>query len=95
MKPICVPCQRFYRPKKNGFHFIEGMPTNERARPGTEDAIYWTRDKMWTGDLWECLGCGHQIISGVSREPIAEHYQPDFGEKVASYGADQFQVNDC
>ena len=34
MKPICVPCQRFYRPKKNGFMFIEAMPraTPEAAR---------------------------------------------------------------
>ena len=26
MKPICIPCRRFYRVKQNGYHFIEGMP---------------------------------------------------------------------
>jgi hypothetical protein len=33
MRPICVPCQRFFRPIKNGFHFIEGMPV-DGAVPG-------------------------------------------------------------
>ena len=29
MRPICVPCRRFYRPKKNGTYFLEGHPTEE------------------------------------------------------------------
>src|SRR5690349_6379221 len=26
MKPVCVPCQRFMRAKRNGFYFLEGKP---------------------------------------------------------------------
>jgi hypothetical protein len=95
MKPICVPCQRFYRAKKNGFYFIEAMPTNGRPEPGTQDAENWAPYKVWCGDLWECAGCGHQLVSGVGREPITEHYKPDFAELVKALGADQLQVNDC
>lgn len=95
MKPICVKCQRFYRAKKNGFYFIEGMPTTDEALPGTEAPHHWTPYKIWTGDLWECLGCGHELVSGVGRAPVGEHYQPDFSERVARLNADQLQVNDC
>lgn len=96
MKPICVECQRFYRAKKNGFYFIEAMPKNgAKPEPGTSEADKWTPYKVWVGDLWECQGCGHQIVSGVGQGPVAEHYQPDFVETVARLGALQLQVNDC
>ena len=57
MKPICVPCQRFYRPKQNDYSFVEGMPTHG-AKPGTEEPDKWRPYKLWLGDLWECKGCG-------------------------------------
>jgi hypothetical protein len=95
MKPICVPCQRFYRPKKNGFYFIEGQPRTNTTPPGTTAPDDWTPYKLWVGDLWECQGCHAQIVSGVSQEPLGEHYQPDFAAKVARTHADQLQVNDC
>ena len=101
MKPICVPCQRFYRMTTIGYYFIEGMPkggeTEEARRPpaGNERPDLWTPYKLWSGDLWRCEGCGHQVIHGTSRNPIAEHYEPSFAEHVATLGADQFQVNDC
>lgn len=95
MKPICIPCQRFFRPAKNGFYFIEGMPTVNEAAPGNSEPEKWQPYKVWVGDVWECHGCGARIISGVGREPIAEHYQPDFPDRVSALGADQFQVNDC
>jgi hypothetical protein len=96
MKPICVPCQRFFRPKKNGYYFIEGMPTGIRdPEPGTVDPTHWAPYKVWVGDLWECEGCGAQIVSGVSREPLGEHYQDGFAELVTRVHADQLQVNDC
>lgn len=93
MKPICVQCQRFYRPKKNGFFFIEGMPRDD-ARPGTVDAALWSPYKLWCGDLWECEGCGHELVSGVGRNPVAEHFQSDFAETAARHGV-ILQVNDC
>lgn len=94
LKPICVPCRRFYRPKKNGFCFIEGMPEGNAA-PGNAEPDKWNPYKLWTGDLWECLGCGATIVVGTGHQPIAEHYQPDFEQKVEQHRARQLQVNDC
>jgi len=97
MKPICVPCQRFFRCAKNGYYFIEAMPagTKDRPIPGTTEPEHWTPYKIWVGDHWHCDGCGTEIISGVARGRVAEHYQPDFADKVARLHADQLQVNDC
>lgn len=93
MKPICVPCQRFYRPERNGTFFIEGMPTGN-AEPGTSEPEKWKPYKLWCGDLWECRGCGHQIIVGAGHAPIAEHYQEKFADDLRAYDA-KLQVNDC
>lgn len=96
MKPICVKCQRFYRPKKTGFRFVEGMPTHPRALPGRDaEPERWKPYKLWVGDLWECEGCGSQIVSGFAGSPYAEHYQPDFAGRLAALGEDHLQVNDC
>jgi len=96
MKPICVPCQRFFRVKKTGLYFTEGMPiTHARPASGTAEPENWKPYKIWAGDLWECLGCGAKIISGTGMNSIAEHFESDFEEKQRELGADQFQVNDC
>lgn len=95
MKPICVPCQRFFKPKKNGFYFLEGMPTEASGDARGKDAPGWLPYKLWVGDLWECEGCGAQIVYGVGRDRIAEHYQPEFNQMVDSLNARQLQVNDC
>lgn len=95
MKPICRPCQRFFRPKKNGFAFIEGMPVDNSAYPGTTEPEMWNPYKLWMGDLWVCEGCSAEIIVGTGHSPIAEHYQADFSDKVSAWSGDQFQVNDC
>jgi hypothetical protein len=94
MKPICVKCQRFYQIKKTGFYFIEGMPIVQRAQPGTSQPQNWQPYKLWSGDLFECQGCGAQIVVGVGLRPIAEHYQEDFEYEAKALGA-TFQVNDC
>jgi hypothetical protein len=54
----------------------------------------WVPYKLWHGDLWQCKGCGHQIISGVAREPVSEHYLPDFNETVDHFQP-IVQINDC
>jgi len=96
MKPICVPCQRFFRPKKNGFYFLEGMPVGPGlTSAGTSEPEKWRPYKIWVGDRYECDGCGAVIISGFGRSAIGEHWQSDFTEKIKALGADQFQVNDC
>lgn len=84
MKPICVRCRRFYRMKKGGFYFIEGMPNDAD----------WQDYKLWVGDLWHCLGCGNEIISGVGLQPLSERHHQDFEEVKERVGA-TIRINDC
>lgn len=95
MKPICIPCRRFYRVKQNGYHFIEGMPIGANVQPGLIEPEKWTPYKIWVGDLWRCEGCGHETISGVAHFPWAEHYQADFAKVLEETGAKRRQINDC
>jgi len=94
MKPICTTCQQFYKPAQNGYIFVEGMPTENGAARGTLEPEKWKPYKLWSGDLWECRGCGHTIIVGVGQQPIAEHFQADFAEQLTTYRA-TLQINDC
>lgn len=94
MKPICTACQQFFRPENNGHFFLEGMPTENGAPRGLTAPEKWKPYKLWSGDLWKCHGCGAEIIVGVGRQPIAEHYQPDFSETLQAYKP-ALQVNDC
>jgi hypothetical protein len=95
MKPVCVPCQRFIRPKRNGFAFVEGMPIGNNAPAGRAAPEQWKPYKLWHADLWSCPDCGAEIVIGAGREPIAEHYQDRFPAAVKQFGGDQLQVNDC
>lgn len=98
MKPICVPCSRFFRPKKTGLYFTEGMPkpgVSNSDIVGTRSPGSWQPYKLWAGDLWECPDCGAEVVTGVPPRAIAEHYQPEFADQVRSFDAGGFQVNDC
>lgn len=100
MKPICVPCQRFYRPEKNGEYFIEGYPVGpDRAEPGLAEPEKWQPYKLWCGDRWKCPDCGSVIIVGCGLEPVSIHHLPDFktvAERARiAMGGTILQVNDC
>lgn len=86
MKPICVPCKKFYRPHKNGVCFEEGMPTN--------DPREWKSYKLWLGDLWKCSSCGNEIISGVGFQPIAVHHEANYKERCRVENP-TLRVDDC
>lgn len=94
MKPICVPCQRFFRPVGTGTPFLENMPARDDAPPGTAAPDAWKPYKLWMGDLYECRGCGARIIVGVAQKPMAEHFQKDFDEWMKDYEP-KVIVNDC
>jgi hypothetical protein len=93
LKPICVKCQRFYRPHRNARMFVEGMPKVFHARPGTDHPEDWKPYKVWNGDEWICHGCGSLIIVGVGG-PIKERHQDGF-DKALLASASYLQVNDC
>lgn len=87
-KPACPKCLCFYRPKRNGFSFIEGMPRDKR------EPEKWSPYKLWNGDLWECPDCGAQVVVGCPPKPVAEHYEPTFDAAVRDF-APTVQINDC
>ena len=93
MKPICVECQRFYRPAKNGVRAHENRPRFNEAKPGADFADQWMPYKIWHADLWRCEGCGHQIIVGAGAAPIAEYYQGERFTTELERGG--YPVNDC
>lgn len=86
MKPICMTCQLFYRPHRNGTYFTESMHDNRGV---------WKPYKVWVGDLWKCKGCGHEIIVGVGFCAVSEHYMDDFDEIRQRTGAKGININDC
>lgn len=93
-KPVCLGCRCFYRPKKNGFAWIEGMPDSGGAPRGVAGNGQWSPYKLWVSDLWACPECGHEIVVGHCQREISEHYLPGFAEAVAQYKA-EVQINDC
>jgi hypothetical protein len=100
-KPVCVKCRCFYRPKQNGFAWIEGKPHGGAVRVERDENVRglrcpdaWTPYKLWNSDLWACPDCGHEIVVGHGAGPIAEHYEDRFAAEVARHGA-ELQVNDC
>lgn len=96
MKPICLPCRRFYRVKKNGVPFLEMRPTDGEAKalPGNAEPERWLPYKLWMGDRWECPDCGASIISGVGQQPMSEHYKPEFEAEVSAWNT-EIKINDC
>jgi len=91
-KPACLKCQRFYRPKKNGFVWLESMPIENHAAPGTDYPEKWKPYKIWHSDLWECDGCGHELITGHSHNPIATQHEPKFKDWLPHVKG---TINDC
>lgn len=91
-KPACLKCQRFYRPKKNGFIWCEGMPKENHAEPGISHPEKWEPYKIWSGDLWKCGGCGHELIVGSGYQPISVQHYPDFQHDMRFVKA---TINDC
>lgn len=98
-KPVCVKCECFYRPKKNGYAFIEGKPDNKPSHLTAEEIrglrhpSAWTPYKLWNGDLWKCPDCGHEIVVGALHQ-VSEHYYPDWDEAVTKFNP-QITVKDC
>lgn len=93
-KPVCVSCRCFYRTEKNGVSIIEGMPVRNGAPRGIAGDGWWTPYKLWRGDRWKCPECQHEIVTGFGRDPVAEHYEPQF-EEIVEAMQPEFQVNDC
>lgn len=91
MTYACPKCRRMYRIKKNGVNIEEGAPIGEPNDHGEYDE--WTAYKLYKGDLWECEGCGAQLVV-PARAPLGEHYEPDYARKLAIYPP-MCRIDDC
>lgn len=91
-KPVCVPCQRFFRPFRNGVHLMETMPIEPDALPGMAEIDKWKPYKGWMGDLWKCQGCGAEIIIGFGKTPFIEDHRPNAATEFLRC---THIVNDC
>ena len=88
-KPVCVACQRFYRPYKTGQWVVEGKPIEEGAKPGLAEPHLWVPYKMWQSDKYRCEGCHHEIVVGFGLRPVWQ----DFQGPMPEYS--HIKVNDC
>lgn len=86
---VCVKCQLFFHPKKNGVTVEEGMPLSSR-----KGGDQWVPYKLWHADILECRGCGTEVIAGFASRPIAEHYQEEYKSIKAQLCPVVF-VKDC
>jgi len=89
VRPICIKCRRFLKPKKTGMYFTEGMPS------GDPQTTQWMPYKVWSGDVWGCIGCGAEIIVGTGQKPIVEKHEHGFDDMRRRLGADKLMVEDC
>jgi hypothetical protein len=92
-KAVCPTCNLFFRPKRIGTWIEEGKPHGE---PVIEDG--WSSYKLWPGDLYECPGCGVQIIIGFQAQPAREHYMIDYQalrQQLIDGGKLEHFIKDC
>lgn len=82
---VCLKCRLFYRIKKNGVVIEEGMPD------GSGDSAPY---KLWMADLYECTGCGSQLVTGFGQVPLAEHYQDRYA-RVREHNPPLAHIADC
>jgi len=59
---------------------------------GTEAPEMWEPYQIWHSDLWECKGCGSEIVVGHCGSPISRDYMEDFERTLT---LSQSVVNDC
>lgn len=92
MKPVCVLCNRFYYPSKNGRAVEEFMPAQSDTPAGQPEG--WRTYKLWLGDEWTCRGCGSMIVVGFGTLPVSESFYPDHEDQLACE-PDRVEVYDC
>ena len=51
--------------------------------------------KIYHADLWECPGCGHQIIGGFGDGALAEHYESSFENILSNVRMNKEKYFEC
>lgn len=76
LKPICGTCSREFTKIRSGVPVIEMM---------SEKRPY----KIWSVDLWKCFSCNIKIYEGYGNEPVIEHFEEGFEERVTEAQLDK------
>ena len=66
----------------------------DAASLATSSRTNGSRTKFGRATFGNARACGHQLISGVGRQPFGEHYELDFAEKMEGVKP-EIQINDC
>lgn len=85
MMIVCLKCEKFFHPYKNGVIVEEGMPITNRTT-GEEK---WVSYKLWRADEVVCRSCDTHIVAGFAHHPFMEHYM----EHYAPYKAQLEEAN--
>jgi hypothetical protein len=93
MRPACIKCQRFLKPKKNGAGVLECIPGPGSPPAGTAGEGAWRPYKFWMADIWECRGCGLEVAAGSGAMPLSEHHQERFPNDQKVHGV-YAKIND-
>lgn len=74
------------------------MPIKSQNRLPDQSLIEvtdWKSYKLWMGDLWECQGCGAELVlTGAAQVPVGEHFQKDYQQLLETFRP-KFLVKDC
>jgi len=89
MKPVCVPCKRFFKCSKNDFPWVECAPYHREGEEPT-----WRDYKLWYGDKWVCPSCGASIIVGTALRPVSVRHEPNFKNDILTHHP-TVRVEDC
>ena len=66
-KLACIKCQVEYVPMRMGVYAIETFRGKEPY-------------KIWRADMWACPKCGHSVLNGYGKNPMAFHHEEKFQE---------------
>lgn len=71
MKPVCVKCHLEMKIKKTGARVEQMMNMNAPYR-------------LWSVDTFACPLCENEVAVNFAKEPISEHYKPDYAKQAAT-----------
>jgi len=77
-RPVCVKCMKSMTCLKNDATIEEGF-VKGRLPDGTTQ---YESGQLWAADLWGCVQCGIQIVTGFAQRPLAMHFEPHYAQIV-------------
>lgn len=72
---VCAKCRVAFKPVMSGVAVVEMAGGSPSIKPQPY--------RLWSADGYMCPSCRTVIICGFGDKPAAEHFEPDFAEKLA------------